>query len=100
MNQMSPPFGIHTIRDLVAPPGVQAGLPDGRYVRAVAEPYSCNLFEGIRAAWWVLTGRAYAVIWPKPGDLEQAIHPDRIQSPRPPTSGKQATDVREFVKGF
>jgi hypothetical protein len=89
------PWGVHVIGDLVAPPGVQAGLPGGRWVRAVPEPYSGNR---IVAAWWVLTGRAHAVVWPEPGDLERAIHPDRIQSPRAPTSGVPPRDVQDFVE--
>ena len=65
------PWGIHRIGDMYSF-GVGAGLPDGRYVRAVAMPYDGNR---LRAAWWVLTGRAYAVIWPDAGELEQALSP-------------------------
>jgi hypothetical protein len=36
----------------------------------VAEPYTAG---SLKAAWWVLTGKAYAFEWPKPGDLEKAI---------------------------
>lgn len=57
------PWGIYH-------PDVSAGLPDGRYVAVVCEPYPCNFIETIRAAWWVFTGRACALIWPKAGDLE------------------------------
>jgi len=60
------PWGIHTIADIYHP-DAQAGLPDGRYVAAVCEPYTGNR---VTAAWWVLTGRAYAMRWPRPGDLE------------------------------
>lgn len=63
------PFGIHTLGDMFSV-GCQAGLPDGRYVAAVAEPYTANRLV---AAWWVLTGRAYALQWPKAGDLEKAL---------------------------
>lgn len=66
---ISAPWGIHCIGDMYAP-NVSAGLPDGSYVRAVAMPYEGNR---LRAAWWVLTGRAYAFIWPDAGDLEQAL---------------------------
>lgn len=69
------PWGIHTIRDIVGASGCAAGLPDGRYVRAIPEPYTGNR---LMAAWWVLTGRAHAIIWPKAGDLEDALAPDRI----------------------
>lgn len=46
---------------------------DGRLVRVPASPYSTNIFERVRAAWWVLSGRAEAVIWPEPGDLEECF---------------------------
>ena len=64
------PWGVHRLSDMIAPLGIQAGLPDGRIVRAVPEPYSANRLQ---AAWWVLTGRAYAVVWPERGDLEDAL---------------------------
>jgi len=63
------PWGINTI-GCIYHPDVQAGLPDGRWVAAVSTPYPCNLSERVRAAWWILTGRAHAFIWPKAGDLE------------------------------
>ena len=66
------PWGIHTIAHMYDE-SVQARLPDGRYVHAVAEPYTANR---IVAAWWVLTGRAYAMIWPKAGDLERTLLPE------------------------
>jgi hypothetical protein len=77
------PWGVHALSDFYHP-DVQAGLPDGRWVAAVSEPYTANRLV---AAWWVLTGRAVAFQWPKPGDLEaifQKRRPDRIgQKPRP-----------------
>lgn len=69
MSDRNRPFGVHTIFDVMGSPHTEAGLPDGRYVRAVPEPFHGNQ---IVAAWWVLTGRAYAFIWPKSGDLEAA----------------------------
>lgn len=63
------PWGINVIGSIYHP-DAGAGLPDGRWVQAVGEPYPCNWIEAIRAAWWVLTGRAHAVVWPEPGDLE------------------------------
>lgn len=92
MNEFSPetrlsviPWGIHTIGSLYHP-DVSAGLPDGRWVAAVSEPYDGNR---LKAAWWVLTGRAYAFIWPKAGDLEAVFRrdrPERRPSPRPFTT--------------
>jgi hypothetical protein len=63
------PWGIHSIKGLYHP-DVGAGLPDGRWVAAVCVPYPANIRERLRAMWWVLTGKAYAFVWPKPGDLE------------------------------
>lgn len=78
------PWGVHRICDIYRP-GVQAGLPDGRWVIAVPEPYTGN---AIVAAWWVLTGRAYALQWPKAGDLESALNVEPRERPKP--TGKQA----------
>lgn len=72
------PWGIETIHQAYGS-GAQAGLPDGRWVIAVAEPYATNPIERIRAAWWVLTGRAVAFIWPEAGDLESALGWDSPQ---------------------
>lgn len=77
------PWGINTIGSPYHP-DVHAGLPDGRYVHAVCEPHDIGRF---RAAWWVLTGRAYAFLWPKAGELEgiwQRLNPPVLRtSPRP-----------------
>lgn len=59
-------WGIHRIEDIYHP-GVGCGLPDGRYVAAVCEPYTAGR---LKAAWAVFTGKAYAFEWPAPGDLE------------------------------
>jgi hypothetical protein len=69
------PWGVHRIGDIYGH-GNSAGLPDGRYVHAVACPYYGNR---LRAAWWVLTGRANAVIWPEDGELEQALSPRLVR---------------------
>lgn len=62
-------YGLHKIQDVYSADAL-ASLPDGRHVKAVCEPYDGNR---LRAAWWVLTGRAYAFQWPKAGDLEKAL---------------------------
>lgn len=69
MSDEPTPFYIHRIRDIYDA-DVSAGLPNGRYVYAVAEPYTAGR---LKAAWWVLTGRAYAFKWPKAGDLERTL---------------------------
>jgi hypothetical protein len=66
---VSRPWGVHTIDDIYTY-GVHAQMPDGSYAVAVALPYDGNR---LKAAWWILTGRAYALQWPKPGELEDAI---------------------------
>lgn len=72
MNTRKRPWSVHRLRNIYGPPGMmmQTGLPDGRWVRAVGEPYPGNRLQ---AAWWVLTGRAYALIWPKAGELEDFL---------------------------
>lgn len=69
MNENRTPWGVHHIGNIYAP-NVAAGLPNGRHVRAVAMPYEGNR---LIAAWWVLTGRAYALVWPENGELEDAL---------------------------
>lgn len=69
IGKMPTPWGIHHFKSLYAQ-GCQAGLPDGRWVRAVCEPYTGNRLV---AAWWVLTGRAFAFLWPEVGDIEDII---------------------------
>lgn len=67
------PRGINRLGSMIAPNGDAAHMPDGRWVRAVPEPYPTVGVERLRAAWWVLTGRAHAVVWPKAGGLEKAL---------------------------
>lgn len=43
------------------------------WVRAVPEPFYPNLLERFKDAWAVFCGQAYAVKWPKPGELEEAL---------------------------
>lgn len=69
--KINKPWGINRIGDMVsAHVRTQRG---GKWVCAVPTPYHKNIRESIRAAWWVFTGRAEAVIWPEAGDLEAAI---------------------------
>ena len=68
------PWGVHRIADMYNPHCESS--PDGeRWFLAVASPYWGNR---LRAAWWVLTGRAHAIEWPEPGDLERAIFTDGV----------------------
>jgi len=63
------PWGIHTLARIYPSKNSIAGLPSGRVVRAVCVPYDSPRSRVV-AAWWVLTGRAFALWWPKPGELE------------------------------
>lgn len=65
----SRPWGVHAIHDIYSD-GVRSQIEGTSYARAVAEPYTGNR---VVAAWWVLTGRAFALKWPKAGDLENAL---------------------------
>lgn len=69
---MSTPYGINRIGNMIAGFGHETRV-DGRWVRCVPAPYLTNVLERLRAAWWVLTGKAEAVVWPKPGELEDAL---------------------------
>lgn len=71
---MSRPYGVHTIANIYSESAL-AGMPDGGWAQAVCLPYHGTLLERVRAAWWVLTGRAYALQWPEPGDLETVMRP-------------------------
>lgn len=63
-------WGIHRLSDIIARPGNQTGLSNGTWVRSILMPYDGNK---IKAAWCVLTGKAYALQWPEPGDLEKIL---------------------------
>lgn len=64
---------IHQLRDMVSGPGAQAGLPNGRWVRAVPLPFYGGLFDRCQDALAVIRGTAYAVRWPEAGELEDAL---------------------------
>lgn len=63
------PWYIHSISSIYDP-NCMAQVDGTEYAFAVGEPYTAGR---LKAAWWVLTGKAYAFRWPKPGDLERAI---------------------------
>lgn len=80
---MSVPWGVHSIGQIFGGPNLRCGLPDGRWVTCIAEPYDSPRSR-VQAAWWVLTGRAHAVIWPKAGELEDALGIPASACKRPP----------------
>lgn len=75
------PFGVHRINDMyISDTKTEISIADdsGRpvhtaWVHAVTLPYQHTFVSKIKALWWVLTGRAEAVVWPKLGDLERTI---------------------------
>lgn len=67
------PWGINRIGSMIGSKHTQAGTLNGPWYRAVPSPYHTFGFQRLRAAWWVLTGRAHAVVWPEHGDLERAL---------------------------
>lgn len=64
------PLSVHTIASIYDW-GVQSSLDGKTWLLAVAKPYAAGR---VRGAWWVLTGRAFAIQWPEVGDLEAAIY--------------------------
>ena len=80
------PFYIHTIRSPYNP-SCMAQVDGSKYAFAVAKPYTAGR---LLAAWWVLTGKAYAFAWPKPGDLEAAIGMPLWDRSKSKPTGKQA----------
>lgn len=70
MKKSNIPLGVHTLGNMIGSSDTQSGDADGPWFRAVPEPYSGGR---LRAAWWVLTGKAHAVIWPDHGELEKAL---------------------------
>jgi hypothetical protein len=99
---------IFELGDMIGPQGVSAGIDvrdkdDVRrtyWARAVPEHFHDGLLARLRAAWEVACGRAVPLYWPKAGDLEKALYPDRIVSPQPPVSKRPSVDVRQFVEGM
>lgn len=67
------PWGVHVLASMIGFENTTVTLDNGAVYRAVPLPYPCNWLQRIEAAWWVLTGRAEAVVWPDAGDLEFAL---------------------------
>ena len=73
---------IHRLGSMIGSPDVSAGLPDGRYVRAVPSPFYGGLFDRARDAWAVLRGNVFAVHWPADGELEAALNGEPAPPPK------------------
>lgn len=80
---------IHCLIDMIGSAEDSARHPVWGYVRAVPHPFYGGLFDRLRDARAVVAGRAFAVRWPKDGELETALAqgilsaPYRGQVPRP-----------------
>lgn len=67
------PWGIHSLSSMIGSKTVQTPIETYGHVRAVPSPFHAGLFGRLRAAWYIVTGKAYAVRWPEAGDLEKAL---------------------------
>jgi hypothetical protein len=63
------PWCIHSLGRIYNP-SVHQQVEGTKWALGVAEPYTAGR---LKAAWWVLTGKAFAFAWPKAGELEKAI---------------------------
>lgn len=84
---------IHRIHNMIgsADTAAQITRRDGdlawaAWVWAVPCPFRGGLFDRLADAWAVLTERAYAVRWPQPGELEDAVAPLKLQACRVSTN--------------
>ena len=66
------PYGVQAIGDIYGP-NAYVELPDGRVVAACGGTHACGPLDRLRAAWWVLSGRAVALVWPREGEVEAAL---------------------------
>lgn len=63
---------VHHLRSMISLPGNDAHFK-GRWVRSVPLPFYGGLLDRLRDAYLVVTGKAYAIYWPEPGELEDAL---------------------------
>jgi hypothetical protein len=63
---------IHTLSHMIG--SHRTTLHTGRrWARVVPAPFVGGILDRVTDAAAVLTGKAYAVEWPEPGELEEAI---------------------------
>lgn len=74
---MSRPWGINALANMISGPGLESSRDGVLWERAVPVPYRKNWRETIRAAWWVVTGKAEAVVWPDAGEYDRLIAEER-----------------------
>lgn len=82
---------IHRLRHMIGSAQCGQSHPTMGYVRAVPCPFYGGLFDRLRDAAAVVRGNAFAVRWPKGGELEMAlcegIHSARHEGPPPAVTG-------------
>ncbi len=89
------PYSIEQLQDIYSP-GVMQETTGHGWVWAVSEPYAPYPWERLRAAWWVLTGKATAMVRPRPGELEAVldiVHERGWSSARSPRDANSAMSV-------
>lgn len=64
---------IHRLRDMIGFADDSQRHPTMGYVRAVPLPFYGGLFDRLRDARAVISGKAFAVQWPEGGELEMAL---------------------------
>ena len=71
------------IASMIGDPSAVSHLPDGRLVRVVPRPFYHGLWGRLKGAWKVICGKAFPVIWPLAGELEEALgSPKPVDRPR------------------
>ena len=93
MKAPSSPWFVHHIRDVIGSPDAltlaklptTAGTHVACWVRAIGNPppWSRWVRARVLAAWWVLTGRAIALQWPRDGELEFSLYGKLSEPLRP-----------------
>lgn len=64
---------IHSIHQMIGRADTQARLPSGVWARAVPIPFVGGIIDRARDAWAILIADAFAVRWPRLGELEVAL---------------------------
>jgi hypothetical protein len=68
---------VYRLADMIGSVNVATLIETYGYVRAVPLPFQGGIICRLRGAVEVLRGNAYAVDWPKAGDLEKALDRSR-----------------------
>jgi len=72
---------IHRLRDMIGSAQDGQSHPTVGYVRAVPHPFYGGLFDRLRDARAVISGKAFAVRWPEGGELEIALMQGVLSAP-------------------